>query len=305
MGYGADRGGSARGALSVASVRRAKFRGADWPQFRRGNVKRHSHLTYSAAVKFEDYPAPTLPPRCAHPCDECGLRRNPAFLPTSADDTRVIEGFRSGTRVVEAGAAIIDEERASPQLFTLYSGWAFRYKTLSDGRRQILSFLLPGDFIGAAGRIRRRADPWRAGRDRRHAVHLRARPALGAVPQPPKLGYDITWLAAREEKMVDDNLVTAGRRNAGERVAMLLMNLYRRAERVGMVRDGWAEFPFSQQHIADALGLSLVHTNKTLRRLQRLGLYKLDDGWLRILEPRALETLGDYFERPLRPMPLI
>jgi CRP-like cAMP-binding protein len=121
----------------------------------------------------------------------------------------------------------------------------------------------------------------------------------------PKLGYDITWLAAREEKMVDDNLVTTGRRNAGERVAMLLMHLYRRAERVGMVRDGWVEFPFNQQHIADALGLSLVHTNKTLRRLQRQGLHKLDAGWLRILEPHALEALGDYFERPLRPVPLI
>jgi len=83
------------------------------------------------------------------------------------------------------------------------------------------------------------------------------------------------------------------------------MHLYRRADRAGMVRDGWAEFPFNQQHIADALGLSLVHTNKTLRRLQRLGLYKLDGGWLRILEPHALETLGDYFERPLQPAPLI
>jgi CRP-like cAMP-binding protein len=105
--------------------------------------------------------------------------------------------------------------------------------------------------------------------------------------------------------MVDDSLVTSGRRNAAERVAMLLMHLYRRAERVGMVRDGWVEFPFNQQHIADALGLSLVHTNKTLRRLQRMGLHKIDGGWLRILEPHALETLGDYFERPLRRAPLI
>ncbi len=121
----------------------------------------------------------------------------------------------------------------------------------------------------------------------------------------PKLGYDITWLAAREEKLVDDNLVTAGRRNASERVAMLLMQLFRRAERAGMIKDGWVEFPFNQQHIADALGLSLVHTNKTLRRLQRLGLHKLDNGWLRILEPHALEALGDYFERPLRAVPLI
>ncbi len=185
------------------------------------------------------------------------------------------------------------------------SGWAFRFKTLSDGRRQILSFLLPGDFIGLQDEF---AESHTHGVEAVTTVTLCtfARDQLWDLfRSQPKLGYHITWLAAREEKMVDDNLVTAGRRNAAERVAMLLMHLYRRAERVGMVREGWVEFPFNQQHIADALGLSLVHTNKTLRRLQGLGLYKLDDGWLRILEPHALQTLGDYFERPLQPAPLI
>jgi len=71
------------------------------------------------------------------------------------------------------------------------------------------------------------------------------------------------------------------------------------------MRDGSVPFPFNQQHIADALGLSLVHTNKTLRRLQGLGLHRIEDGRLRILEPHALQTLGDYFERPLRRVPLI
>lgn len=52
----------------------------------------------------------------------------------------------------------------------------------------------------------------------------------------PGLGYDVTWLSAREEGMVDDNLLTADRRNAGERVAMLLMHLYRRLERIGLER---------------------------------------------------------------------
>ncbi|VTU14213.1 Nitrogen fixation regulation protein FixK [Variovorax sp. SRS16] len=256
-------------------------------------------------MKFEDYPAPVSPPRCAHPCGQCGLRRNPAFIPVSDEELRVIESFRGGTRAVDAGGSVIEEHRPCPMLFTLYSGWAFRYKTLSDGRRQILSFLLPGDFIGLQ-------DEFADGQT--HGVEAVTGVTLCAFPREklwnlfhaqPKLSYDITWLAAREEKMVDDNLVTAGRRNAGERVAMLLMHLYRRAERVGMVRDGWAEFPINQQHIADALGLSLVHTNKTLRHLQRLGLYKIDSGWLRILEPRALETLGDYFERPMRPAPLL
>jgi CRP/FNR family transcriptional regulator len=256
-------------------------------------------------VRFDDYPVAASPPQGVNPCDDCALRRLEAFLPASPEELKTIQSFRVGARRVEAGGSIIEEHRPSTQLFTLYSGWAFRYKTLTDGRRQILSFLLPGDFIGLQ-------DEFAEGQT--HGVEAVTDVSLCAFSRDrlwplfhaqPKLGYDITWLAAREEKMVDDNLVTTGRRNAGERVAMLLMHLYRRAERVGMVRDGWVEFPFNQQHIADALGLSLVHTNKTLRRLQRQGLHKLDAGWLRILEPHALEALGDYFERPLRPVPLI
>jgi CRP-like cAMP-binding protein len=233
------------------------------------------------------------------------LRRLEAFLPCSPEELKTIQSFRVGARRVPAGGSIIEEHRRSPQLFTIYAGWAFRYKTLSDGRRQILNFMLPGDFLGLQDEF---ADGLTHGVEAVTDVTLCAfsRERLWELfHAQPKLGYDITWLAAREEKMVDDNLVTTGRRNAGERVAMLLMHLYRRAQRVGMVRDGWVEFPFSQQHIADALGLSLVHTNKTLRRLQRLGLHRIDSGWLRIMEPHALETLGDYFERPMRPTPLI
>jgi CRP-like cAMP-binding protein len=257
-------------------------------------------------VKFDEHtrPAP-LPPHCDRSCETCGLRGNAAFLPIPAEELKAIEAFRVGTRRVEAGGTVIEEHSRSPHLYTLYAGWAFRYKSLSDGRRQILSFLLPGDFIGLQ-------DEFAEGQT--HGVEAASEASFCVFERDrlwdlfhaqPKLGYDITWLAAREEKMIDDNLVTTGRRNAGERVAMLLMHLYRRAERVGMVRDGWVPFPFNQQHTADALGLSLVHTNKTLRRLQRMGLHKIDGGWLRILEPHALEALGDYFERPLRLVPLI
>ena len=233
------------------------------------------------------------------------MRRLDAFLPASQEDLKTIQSFRVGARRVEAGHSIVEEHRPSSQLFTLYAGWAFRYKTLSDGRRQILSFLLPGDFIGLQDEF---ADGQTHGVEAVTDVTLCAFSRERLWPlfhAQPKLGYDITWLAAREEKFVDDNLVTAGRRSATERVAMLLMHLYRRAQRAGMEREGWVEFPFQQQHIADALGLSLVHTNKTLRGLQRLGLYRIDRGWLRILDPLALETLGDYFDRPLRPAPLI
>ena len=105
--------------------------------------------------------------------------------------------------------------------------------------------------------------------------------------------------------MVDDNLLTAGQRTATERVAMLLMHLYRRLERLGLAQEGSVEFPINQQHIADTLGLSLVHTNKTMRRLQRLGLHEIRNGRLWLLNPKALQRLADYYDTPLRQVPLL
>jgi len=236
---------------------------------------------------------------------DCALRALPAFTSLQAGELAYIEKFRDGMADLPAGADIIPEHKTSAKLFTLYSGWAFRYKTLSDGRRQILNFLLPGDFIGLQEEFIDGATP---GVQAATAVKVCVFPRDGLWPlfrEFPSLGYDVTWLAAREEHWVDHHLVTAGRRTAEERVAMLLIHLYRRADRVGLVKDGALSFPFNQQHIADSLGLSLVHTNKTLRRLQQRGLHSLVDGQLRLLAPRSLERLADYYERPMRQTPLI
>jgi len=226
-------------------------------------------------------------------------------MPVNTEELKFIEAFRTGTTAVKAGGTILYEQKPNGKLFTLYSGWAFRYKTLSDGRRQILNFLLPGDFIGLQQKF---AD------GPMHGIEAVTDTSLCVFPRErlwelfrnfPNLGYDITWLAAREEGMVDDHLLTAGRRNATERVAMLLMHLFRRLERVGMAEGGLIEFPINQQHIADALGLSLVHTNKTLRRLRQLGLHDIQDGKLRLLNTRALERIADYYDSPPLQVPLL
>jgi CRP/FNR family transcriptional regulator len=250
-------------------------------------------------------------PDCPPACIACRLRKTDAFTPVERDALDFIETFRSGTAAVSAGGTIIYEQRPNGKLFTLYSGWAFRYKTLSDGRRQILNFLLPGDFIGLQQEF---ADGAMHGIEAVTDVTLCvfARDGLWDLFRNyPSLGYDVTWLSAREEGFVDDNLLTAGRRNATERVAMLLMHLYRRLERLGLERKeadghgGSVEFPINQQHIADTLGLSLVHTNKTMRKLHRLGLHEIQDGRLRLLNTKALERIADYYDRPPRKVPLL
>ena len=252
-------------------------------------------------------PAPHAPPQCAN----CRLRRTDAFTPVKPDTLDFIEGFRSSTSRVTAGATIVREQQPNGKLCTLYSGWAFRYKSLSDGRRQILNFLLPGDLVGLQQEF---SDTAMHGIEAVTDVSLCVFPRDGLwdlFRKHPDLGYDITWLSARGEGFVDDYLLTTGRRNATERVAMLLMHLYRRLQRLGLEEKdadgagGTIEWPINQQHIADTLGLSLVHTNKTLRRLRRLGLHDIQNGRLRLLNPKALERIADYYEKPRRPVPLL
>lgn len=248
-------------------------------------------------------PAPDA--ACPVDCHECRLRRTGAFTPLAPPLLEFIRSIRAGMVTVHAGDTLVREGQPNSRLFTLYAGWAFRYKTLSDGRRQILNFLLPGDLLGLQQEFDEAAP---------HGIEALTECVLcvfqndslwSIFREQPRLGYDITWLAAHEEGHLDQNLLTTGRRNATERVAMLLMHLYRRLDRIGLAEDGSVAFPLNQQHIADALGLSLVHTNKTLRRLSALGLHELKGGRLRLLNTRALARIAEYYDTPPRLMPLL
>lgn len=243
-----------------------------------------------------------------YPCKSCPLRELPVFLPHTPAELAQIESMKREQVSVQADHTIIHEGQPKAALYTLLSGWAFRFKTLSDGRRQILNFLLPGDFIGVQQKMDD-ASP--------HGVQALTDSILcmfhGSAlwdlhTSVPTLGFAITWLTAHEEAMVDDNLLTVGRRSAEERIATLLVTLFKRAAALipGFERDHGVPFPLTQQHIADALGLSLVHTNKTLRKLERRGLHRIQDGRLFLLDAKALARLGDlYGDGRTAPRPLI
>lgn len=240
-------------------------------------------------------------------CSECPLRALPLFLDHSSEELALIQSIKKRELTLQADEALIHEGQSDPQLFTLLSGWAFRFKTLSDGRRQILSFLLPGDFIGVQQKMADAAA---------HGVTTLTeatfcvfqRDALWALhQQSPSMGFNITWLTAHEESLVDDNLLSVGRRNAQERIATLLIQLYKRmaALRPSSNDKEGVLFPLTQQHIADSLGLSLVHTNKTLRKLEQRGLHRIENGRLYLRDVTALERMADLYgdgRPPQRPL---
>jgi CRP-like cAMP-binding protein len=236
-------------------------------------------------------------------CEHCPLRAMPRFRAFEADELRFVSSFKRGELVAETGATILSEGAHTAQMYTLLSGWAFRYKMLEDGRRQILNYCLPGDLIGLQGSMG----------VMEHSVEALS-PLVMCVFQrdnlpdlyrrQPGLAFDVTWLASREERMLDDHLLSIGRRTALERAAYLIAFLYHRATAVGLSAGKPLLIPITQQHVADTLGLSIVHTNKTLRKLADRGAIRWLDRACEVREPDVLMEISGWegASEPQRPL---
>lgn len=229
----------------------------------------------------------------------------PGFRAFEPEELRFVSSFKTGELVADSGMTVIREGEDSSYLFTLLSGWAFRYKMLPDGRRQILNYLLPGDLVGLQGMMMGEMD---------HSVEALSPLVLcvfqrDRLPEMfqnhPGLGFDTTWLAAQEERMLDDHLLSLGRRTALERAAYLLAFLYHRAIAVGLDASRTLYLPITQNHVADTLGLSIVHTNKTLRKLADRGLMRWLDRSCEVLDVGGLMELAEWDGLPERKRPLI
>jgi CRP/FNR family transcriptional regulator len=228
------------------------------------------------------------------PCEKCPLRDVHALREFSARELEFVSEFKSGELNVQAGTSILLQGTNSAHTYTILSGWAFRYKVLPDGRRQILNYALPSDFIGLQGSVQD---------EMQHSVEALTDMILCVFPREklwalyrdyPTLAFDITWLAAREEQILDEHLLSIGRRTAMERLAYLLLVMFQRAEEVGLTKGGSIQFPFTQQHVADTLGMSLVHTNKTLKRLTATKAIRWKERRFELLDRDALAKIAGY-----------
>ena len=134
---------------------------------------------------------------------------------------------------------------------------------------QILNFLLPGDLIELQAAM---FDAARHGIEALTDVQLCLLPrrkVWALFGQMPDLAFDVAWLGAREESFVDENLTSVGRRSAAERIAALIVTLYKRAKMLGLVTDGRVRISRLPKSMSPApLGLSLVRTDR--RRCARL-----------------------------------
>ncbi|WP_371156285.1 Crp/Fnr family transcriptional regulator [Jannaschia sp. 2305UL9-9] len=233
-------------------------------------------------------------------CAHCPLHRSSLFLDHSPDDTRFMQQFKVGEMTIDPGTTLLMEGSNSPQLFTALRGMGLRYKTLADGRRQVLNLVFPGDFIGLqAGLMGEMGHSVQATSAMTLCVFDRAG-FWSFFRSHPERAFDLTWLAAVEEHFMGEALTSMGQRTALGALAWAFVRIMQRGESIGLAKDGIMPLAYRQQDMADALGLSLVHTNKTLARLRSRQLANWHDG---ILSVPNLEKLADVAGMELESLP--
>lgn len=238
-------------------------------------------------------------------CEHCPLRQLEIFKAFTVEEMKFMQRFKVGELTVEPGTTIIAEGSNAPQMYTVLDGLGLRLKAAPENRRQVVNFVFPGDFIGMQSSIMgEMGHSVEATTDMTLCVFERSE-VWNLFRNHPDRAFDLTWLAASEEMFLGEALTSIGQRTALESVAWALMRLFQRGENLGLANINAMPLPFRQQDLADSLGLSLVHTNKTLAKLKDRRLVTWTDGVLTVLDAEALaDVAGTALESP-KSRPLI
>lgn len=239
------------------------------------------------------------------PCINCPLQGVAGLRPLTDAQIAFMLKFKQGEIFVAKGGQMLSQGVVSPHLYTLLQGVVFRFKTLEDGRRQIVNYLFPGDMIGLQSAM---DDPLAYGvealTDARVCLFQRER-FLELFAAHPRLGFDVAWLAARQEGSLDEHLTSVGRRSARERIAYLALFLFLRGQATGMSGRTYLNLSLTQAQIADTIGLSIVHTNKTLQALRKSNVIEWTSEHIGIHDLDAAVAFAKYDQPIESPRPFI
>jgi CRP-like cAMP-binding protein len=204
------------------------------------------------------------------------IRKLGHFVRLSPGDREIL-GRAALERVREFGPRVdIAREGDKPKdVHLVLSGWACRYKQLEDGRRQVVSFFLPGDICDLNAFILKEMD---------HSIGTITSVTIADLSREffEEIGHGYARIATAFwwESLVNSAIqrewtMSLGQRTASERMAHLLCEIFFRLRLAGLTRQDACDFPLTQADLADATGLSKVHVNRTLQELRSANLIVL------------------------------
>ncbi len=192
------------------------------------------------------------------------------------------------------GAEIIPDRSRPTESCLLASGLAARSIILLNGSRQITAVHILGDFVDLHGLLIRVMDHAVVALTDCRVVFVEHGELRALASEEPHLFRMLSTLVAVDSAVQRAWMVGLGRRNSASQLAHLLCELYLRLNVVGAVSDRSFEFRIGQTELSDMLGLSVVHTNRTVQELRAMNLVSWRNGRVSILDFDALAKLAEF-----------
>ncbi|MCJ2099711.1 Crp/Fnr family transcriptional regulator [Methylobacterium sp. E-046] len=212
----------------------------------------------------------------------------------TGDDRAVLQDLTRRTRRVARRTDISPEGERPENVHLVVEGFACRYKALTDGRRQIMAFLVPGDFCDLHVAILGEMD---------HSIGTSWGCTIVDIPRSaiehltahhPRITRALWWATLVDEGTLRAWLVNMGQRDADRQIAHLVCELLVRLRIVGLVDEDSFEFPMTQDDLADTLGITSVHVNRVLQDLRGQGLLEWRSKRVRIPDVARLIAFAEF-----------
>lgn len=226
------------------------------------------------------------------------MRRLSEFVTPTADELAALDDAKEDRREYRRNQQIISEGSGVKEVYFVVEGWVGGELEVNSGRKQLAKLYLPGDLAGL---------PSIALTSAAEGLVAITKVTLDVIPlnrladlfkQAPRLGLMLFVTSQQERVMLMDQLAVVGQSSAIQRVAALVIHVYRRLLVLCPEGADLIEWPLSQQRVAQGAGLSAIHVNRTFRELIRRGLIALEGKRIRILD---LERLAELSGMPVRP----
>ena len=210
--------------------------------------------------------------------DNALVRKMEGYTPLDADDRRLLLSMSRNSRKVAAHTDLAREGDKPNSVHLILDGFACRYKFTAEGNRQIMAYLLPGDFCDLHVFVLRQMDHSIGSLSPCTVVDI-PHESIRALLQRPTLSLALWCAALVDAAVLREWLVNIGQRPARQRLAHVLCELLLRLRIVGLADKSY-ELPLSQKDLADTIGVSNVHLNRVLQELRREDLISWQDDLL-------------------------
>jgi CRP-like cAMP-binding protein len=219
------------------------------------------------------------------------LRHGPDL---DAGDRALLADFSRLNRNLEPQQDIVRAGDVAAGVHLILEGFAFRYKLIDDGQRQIIGLLLPGDFCDLQSVVLGPSDHYIAALTACTVADIPQERIDSLVFRDSRLARALWWATLVDESILREWLASMGQRSADKRIAHLFCELLLRQQLVGAAGEHDCPLPLTQPMLADILGITTIHVSRILRDLRLAGLIQLKDRRLNIPDVGRLRTFCDF-----------